>query len=304
MSLRSVEIAIFSFNRGDNLRVCVDSILRNAPDVKFTIYDDRSDDPQTLKYLEEISHFVVTPSATDKHRHGGLYRNMNLALERSTHPYLMTLQDDMQLVREFKQSDDEAIRGIFDFYPNIGFVSQLFMRGSAMRRYKRRLEPAERVRAYISPLHERCNQKASLAYFDCHIANTERLKRHGWFYCESEAANVNQALSKFGPMPCMADPVAFFCPDVPFYRNRNRNGLSSYLAGKLLGRNAKYFNDLTEDELKRFKSRDLSEWPVAEYYLTSPFSTVKKPFTYHDVKARWWLYLLHKFEEKLQKTKV
>lgn len=299
MPSRTTEIAIFSFNRGDNLRVCVESIKRNAPDVKFTVYDDRSDDPDTLNYLAEIGDNVVTAPPPSDERHGGLYNSMNLALERATHPYLMTLQDDMQLVRPFLPSDDDVIKEIFDAYPQVGFVSQLFMRGLAMRRYRRRLAPSDKVRAYVSPLDERKNSKVSLAYVDCHIAHVGRLREIGWEYKGSEGANVHEALAAFGPMPCMADPLAFFCPDVPFYRNRSRGGLSTRLAARILGRDVKYFNDLTPDEVEQLKSRDLSEWPVAEDYLDSPFPTVRKPFRYHDVKARWWLYALHKLEKLL-----
>ena len=296
---RLIEIAIFSFNRGENLRVCVESIKRNAPDVKYTVYDDRSDDPATLQYLEEISDRVIIAPPPKNERHGGLYENMNLALAQANHPFLMTLQDDMQLVRTFSQDDDDHIKGIFDAYPQVGFVSQLFMRGIALRRYKRRLSPVDKLRAYISPLDERKNHKLSLAYFDCHIAHVKRLNAAGWEYANSEGENVHQALSTFGPMPCMADPVAFFCPDVPFYRNRNRRGLSSWLASRVLGTNVKYLNDLSPNEIISLKSRDLSDWPVAEDYLSSPFQSVRKPFTYHDVKARWWLYILHKIEKKL-----
>ena len=296
---RLTEIAIFSFNRGGNLRVCVDSIERNAPGIKYTVYDDRSDDPATLEYLEKISDRVITAPLPKNERHGGLYANMNLALSQADHPFLMTLQDDMQLVRTFSLDDDEDIESIFNSYPQVGFVSQLFMRGVAIRRYKRRLKRSDKVRAYISPLDERKNHKLSLAYFDCHIAHVERLNASGWKYAESEGSNVHQALSKFGPMPCMADPVAFFCPDVPFYRNRSRRGLSSWLASRVLGTNVKYLNDLSSQEVISLKSRDLSDWPIAEDYLSSPFQSVRKPFTYHDVKARWWLYILHKIEKKL-----
>lgn len=299
MSSRTTEIAIFSFNRGDNLRVCVESIKRNAPDVKFTVYDDRSDDLDTLKYLEAIADNVVTaPPPSDK-RHGGLCDNMNLALERANHPYLMTLQDDTQLVRPFLPSDDDAISKIFDAYPQVGFVSQLFIKGRALRRYGRKVTPSDKVRAYLSALDERDDDTKSLAYSDIHVAHVGRLREIGWEYKGSERANVRQALAAFGPMPCMADPFAFYCPDVPFYRNRSRGGLSTRLAARVMGRDVKYFTDLTPDKVEQLKSRDLSKWPVAEDYLDSPFPTVRKPFSYHDVKARWWLYALHKLEKLL-----
>ena len=111
---RLTEIAIFSFNRGGNLRVCVESIQRNAPGIKYTVYDDRSDDPATLEYLEKISDRVITAPLPKNERHGGLYANMNLALSQADHPFLMTLQDDMQLVRTFSQDDDEDIERIFN----------------------------------------------------------------------------------------------------------------------------------------------------------------------------------------------
>lgn len=295
-----IEIAVFSFNRGQNLQICVESILRNAPSTKFTVYDDQSDDPATLEYLEKISDNVVVRPKPPDGRHGGLYDNMNHALDRATQPFLMTLQDDTQLVRRFEADDEQALKSIFDTFRNTAFVSPFFIRGRRRLRYRRELVPSQEVRAYCSPLDGKLYRVRPMAYADCHIADVSRLRAAGWRYdTQSEGANAQKALAQFGPMPLMADPLAFHCPDVLFYRNRKRGGLSPKLAGKVLGANPKYLNDLSADEVKALKSRSLSEWPVAEDFLTSPFPSVKKPFTYHDVKARWWLYLLHKLENKL-----
>ena len=43
------EVAIFSYNRGEYLKNCVESVRRNIPDATIRVYDDCSDDPETRK---------------------------------------------------------------------------------------------------------------------------------------------------------------------------------------------------------------------------------------------------------------
>ena len=56
MSLPSLDVAIFSYNRGAYLKNCVDSLQRNMPWIGWTVYDDGSDEPDTVAYLQSLSH--------------------------------------------------------------------------------------------------------------------------------------------------------------------------------------------------------------------------------------------------------
>jgi hypothetical protein len=99
----------------------------------------------------------------------------------------------------------------------------------------------------------------------------------------------------------LADPIAFFCPEVPFFRNRDKKTLASRIAGRFVGRHLKSFHDMTADEVARMKARELAVWPVAENFLRTTDPSVVRPFVYKDVKARVWLYLLHKIEQLLRR---
>ena len=57
---------IFSFNRGQFLQNCVQSIERAAPHASIAVFDDSSDDDFTRGVLQEISqrHAVLQPRKT------------------------------------------------------------------------------------------------------------------------------------------------------------------------------------------------------------------------------------------------
>jgi hypothetical protein len=47
--------AIFSFNRGQLLDNCVRSVEKFSPDTPIAVFDDASDDPETLRVLREVA---------------------------------------------------------------------------------------------------------------------------------------------------------------------------------------------------------------------------------------------------------
>ena len=58
MTMPSLEIAIFSYNRGAYLENCVTSVVRNMPGIPYLVYDDGSDDSSTLSYLHRLGNQV------------------------------------------------------------------------------------------------------------------------------------------------------------------------------------------------------------------------------------------------------
>ena len=87
--MTTLSIAIFSFNRANHLLNCIESIQNLAPGIKFTIYDDASDDHATLDVLNRFSEAVVRVSTAENARHGGLYSNMNRALADANSDYIL-----------------------------------------------------------------------------------------------------------------------------------------------------------------------------------------------------------------------
>lgn len=298
-----IDVAIMAYNRPDYLKNCVDSVRRNIPQARIRVYDDVSDDPQQLRYLKELGDEAVISPSEDKGRHGNLHANMAAALAGAQHDLLLILQDDMQVVRPVNADDIAQINACFQRFPESGFVSPLFMRGDRMRRFKRELAPMADMRFYISDPANRGDSKKFLSYFDSHIAHVARLRAAKWNFNVPGGEGVNRQNARvvFGAMPMMADPFVFFCPEVPFFRNRQKKTLAARIARRFVGDTVKAYHDLTTDKVSALKSRPLSRWPEAEKFLEPTDKKVVRPFVYKDVKARLWLYALHKIEQKFQK---
>ncbi len=291
-----LEIAVFSFNRGAWLENCVASVRRNVPLARLRVYDDNSDDPDTLTVLGRLGDIVSRAGSAGQGRHGGLYVNMQRALDQAQGDFLMFLQEDMQIVRPVGEDDIAGIARVFDSDPCMGFVAPIFMKGARMNRYRRKLAPEPDLRIYRPDP----GAAAPIAYFDTALAHVARLREAGWRFQPSEAQNVTQARRLFGPMPLLADPFSFFCPEVPIFRNRART-LAARLAPRITGGGVKAFHDMGPEAARAFKARRLEVWPVAEDFLTPVDPCVRRPFVYKDVKARWWLNALHRLEKALRR---
>ncbi|WP_372603586.1 glycosyltransferase family A protein [Actibacterium sp.] len=290
-----LEVAIFSYNRGAYLKQAVASVQRNIPQARLRVFDDDSDDPETCAYLDQISDMVTRHSRRDTgDRHGGLYINMQRALESAQAPRLLMLQDDTQVVRPVDATDLAQFDALFAADPKAGFICPLFIRGQRKRRYRRRMMPDPDLRCYRAR-----PGKPGLGYFDITVLDVERLRQADWRFQLSEDANIAQARQLFSEMPLMADPFAFYCPEVPFYRHR-RQSLAAQLAPRIIGTGVKGYHDLTADQVAALRARPLKRWPVAEKFLTPTDPATRRPFVYKDVKARWYLNLMYKVEQALR----
>ena len=289
-----VEVAIFSYNRPAYLKNAVGSVRRNIPEGRLRIYDDGSDDPEMCAYLEEMSYSVARTGSEASSKHGGLYENMQRALDAAQEDYLILMQDDTQIVRSFAPDDLLAIEAAFEAFPEAGFVSVMFMKGERRRRYGRVLLNDEVLGLYRS---KSLQEEIVQSYYDVVLCHVPRLRAAGWQFEQTEPANMRQARRLFGEMPILRNPFMFFCPEVPFFRDKKQS-----LAARMAARRSKgpvFFQDMEASEADRFKARGLQEWPYAEDWLTPTVEGLKRPFVYKDVKANLWLNLLYAVETKL-----
>lgn len=119
-----LQFAIFSFNRGRFLQHCVDSIERFAPECSVHVVDDGSDDPHTRRVVDTLAqrHRVTIADKAGTTKHGGLYTNMQYALDSAKPDQpLCFLQDDAQLVRPLEAEDFDAINRFFWHSPRAAF---------------------------------------------------------------------------------------------------------------------------------------------------------------------------------------
>jgi glycosyltransferase involved in cell wall biosynthesis len=297
----TLTLAIFSYNRGAYLDHCVASARRNMPWAEVVVYDDASEDPETRAVLAALPVPVHRVTKADKGKHGGLYANMQKALDQATTRYLMFLQEDMQIVRPVDAADIATIDRIFAADPARAFTCPLFMKGRRLRRHQRLQVPDEALRCYRHPENATVKADAArLAYYDVSLADVARLRAARWVFQPSEPANITQARALFSDMPMLGDPFAFFCPEVPIFRNRAQS-LASRLAARITDPDVKGIVDMTADAVTRLRARALTDWPEAERYLDAENPCVRKPFVYKDVKARWWLNLLYRTERLWRK---
>ena len=295
----SLEVAIFSYNRGKYLKNCVDSLLKNLPDVIISVYDDNSDDRGTLDYLESLGDIVKSSRTENTSRHGNLYKNMQTALDNSTKRFLILLQDDTQIVRPVNDFDLASIGKIFDDN-KVGFLRAHFIKQGTSERITTSMTPNNEYRAYIPNL-EFENGAAVDSYFDVVICDVVKLKAISWQFQYTEKANQKQSQVHFRYMPILADGFVFFCPEVPCYRNKKMFWASKIAQKKLKG-GISALKTMSKAQNANFISRDINIWPIAEDFIEATNPDVKKPFVFQDYSKSKWLLLLYKIESGLFKT--
>jgi len=294
--INDLEVAIFSYNRGDYLKNCVESVVKGLPGVKITIFDDHSDDLATVKYLKQLGNQVILGKEDNDTRHGNLYSNMQMALDLSSKRFLLLLQDDLQVVRTVHAQDMKTINTIFND-PDIAFLRPQFMKFSDGTRNIELLTPSEKLRAYF-PKDEFTKGIFGHAYCDIAICDVPKLKKIGWTFLDTERKNQIQAHSLFKYTPFMADSFLFYCPEVPCYRNKKLFLASKLVQNKLKGK-ISTFTLFSQEKNHHFINRNVDIWPIAEDFLETNNTDIIKPFVYQDYNKSIFLKILYKIERGL-----
>ncbi|RUO23450.1 hypothetical protein CWE08_02040 [Aliidiomarina iranensis] len=302
----TMDVFVFSFNRGQFLRNCIRSVQTHWPRVNITVVDDRSDDKETQAVLSELKaegvQVLLAPEKSFTKRHGGLYNNMQLALEIATErstEYALFLQDDMQVVRDIDEADTDYIPAFFNEYPQAAFLHPLFLKGARKRRDQAITYLSGKLPVYFRKKRENKTPRG-ISYSDCFIAHIPRLRQASWQFQGSEVSNARQAERLFGDMGFMLHPIAMYLPEVPVYRGKRKTRWVE-LAQERGGESPNAFLPLHGAALKRLKERNVKQQlPVAEHYLKTT-RAAKKPFRYSQINAFPVLRVLHKIEQIIKK---
>lgn len=282
MTVRKLTICIFSYNRGRFLKNCVDSITACIPDADIVIFDDHSNDPETVEYLQNASASfeVVGPREAGKIKHGGLYHNMNTALELlSDRSMLCFLQDDTQVVRPVSPTELDAIRVAFNKNPALGFIHPCFIRGIDLT--KRKVVPVTGPTPEFF-FRQDTGQSAGIHYSDLIVFDPSRLVNAGWTFFQSEPANNQQAKTLFGMMAYMWRPFAMWLPEVPAYRGKNKT-LGLRLAERKKQVGFYPFSLLEIDDVESLPESGSGKLPIAEEYLQCHPHSPREPWTYNPL---------------------
>lgn len=286
---------IFSFNRGPFLSNCIRSIEQCLPGAAIVVFDDDSDDPETLTILQTIrtKHRIITPEAAGATKHGGLYKNMQRAIEiLKTEPLLCFLQDDTQLVRPILEREMSFIKNQFADNPSLGFIQPCFLRASATK--NRPFQTADSSLTQLLYREDR-GQSAGLHYSDLLITSPARLLECGWEFRSSEPENDQQAKELFGRMPYLYSPFAMWLPNVPAYRGK-RKTWALKRAEKKIQCGFYPFEIWSESKSEEFVNRPAGQLPIAERYLNCEGESPPQPWRYTPLSGQRWLKHLNSAE--------
>lgn len=299
MSAR-LQFVVFSFNRGRFLEHCVQTLELCAPQCPVLIFDDDSDDPETREVLERLGarYPVLTPRPTvpgDHSKHGGLYANMQAALDGLDDDVLMcTLQDDMQLVRPLQDSEIDAMAALLDRDDGRRFLHHAFLKG-AERHHSQVRFVAEDNAYYAGREHS----SAGSHYSDIFIARVRALRAVHWRFLPRESANEQQARQVFLPMAHWRDPFAAWLPAATAWRGKKRTW--ALRQGEKRHRCGFHpFRIMDEQQVRHFLSRNPAvRFPWAEDWLTLERDGLPQPWVYHPLQGSRWLKWLNSLELKL-----
>lgn len=297
-----MQFVVFSYNRGVFLENCIASIERCAPGHKVAIFDDNSDDADTQRILGALAerHTVWLPevAGAGKSKHGGLYSNMQSALERLDENTLMCfLQDDVQLVRGISEKEVTRFAHYFDAVETAGFIQPAFFKGSnrhsdlALTRFDPELG-GYRV--------DRFRHSAGASYSDILISRVRNLRNAGWTFLQREAKNELQARAKFRQMLYLRNPFVAWLPCTPAYRGKVRTW-ALRRAHRLSGAGFYPLRYMNAAEEEAFVNRDAHVLPVAEDFLEVSGAELPKPWIYHPLQGRRMLKSLNSAELRIRR---
>ncbi len=292
---------VFSFNRGRFLKNCVTSIETCAPGHSIAIFDDNSDDHETIEILEDYrqKYKVFQPRENTQSRHhlGGLYGNMQRAFEEYGDAELLCyLQDDTQMVRRLADDDIDRIEKAFEKAPSLNFINPCFIRGINFTKgaeYSYNPDLGLYFREH--------SQRSSGTYFSALlIMKPKRLKAVGWSFGSSEPENNQAAAKMFMSMGYLYAPYAMWLPEVPAYRGKKKT-LGLKLAEKKRKCGYYPFALLSDSEIAKLKARNESRLPIAEDFLHCADYEPPKPWAYNPLTNTGWIKTLNQVEVSIRR---
>ncbi len=286
---------VFSFNRGRFLQNCVDSIERCAPFARIAVFDDDSYDEETVACLERISsrHAVMRPGGRTSHKLGGLYGNMQAALEYASNEDLVCfIQDDMQLVRFLRGEEVEEMKALISSNESIAFLQPCFLKGSNRKRDQSTLSYSPDTQCYSRGSG---NQSAGMFFSAVSVVNPKKLLSRGWVFERTEPENDLKAKTLFGRIAHLYAPFAMYLPEVPAYRGK-RKTLALRIAERRRGVGFFPFRIMSDEEANSFCSRAPEVLPVAEDFLRCSHGSPSKPWAYYPLQGSGLLRKLNVLE--------
>lgn len=270
---------VFTFNRPAYLRNFVNSHLVHTPDISLLIIDDASDDHAQLSYLKSIQkkeRIEVLYAEGRAHRHGGLYTNMNRAIDvayAKGYCFINLLQDDMQLVRNATNDMIHACN-ILNNEERALQISMAFRKYLDVKTEPRTCEVPD---VYLSQ---------TLHAADTGILHIPRAKSLEFRFQSSEREHSARAQSLGLINYVYRDPAVAWVPWPIYYRNRKSKHPRG---GALLARKDHFraIRTMSEEEVERLKSRNIDRLPYLEDWCRPDKGCWIAPYNYTNSLYDW-----------------
>ena len=255
-----IRVAIFSYNRPDHLANCLQSLKDLWPGADVVVYDDNSKHSGMQAVFDAFDVPVVRcPGGSG--RHGALYSNMQRAYVEAAEAgctYLLTLQDDLQLVRPFTEEILAEYEALFESDPAVTELYPCFSR-----------KPMPKKATKKSASKKEDPYQPFKAFLDVGFFSISRLQAFDWSF-EVDGSQVISGELTLGVKAAklgmkMKSPRTPFAMHVPFphlYRHRIRLPRLSALSKKIFR-----YEYMSEDDIKRMDARPEGETPIWRTYL-------------------------------------
>lgn len=271
----SIPVFVFSFNRPDFLRNCLASIRHTMPNAEIHILDDCSWDDETKRVLaqekERTAIYFSKADGPSEFKTGGLCGLMNLAMHiarEKRHPYVLFIQDDMQMVRALRDRDMDHIGEYFHNVPNAIQLSTTFIRKLGTDGF---LNDYSITRPAFAYLRKREAERGKSNFSDTGVFSVDRFFELFDRFEVGEDKNSAKAMERGLTCGRSFFPFINWLPYPMSFRGRKRSMM--HLVFEYFGRSGFYpIEFMTEREVAEFMTREPSILPIMEEFLTCPTS--------------------------------
>lgn len=265
---------VLSYNRYYYLRNTVESLLEYFRFGDTLVVDDGSSDPRLTAYLADLARRGIAVARREREpgaaqaKHGGLYANMDLGVERAAaggYDYVQFIQDDVQFLWHDPAVLEKTER-IFRALSDCSLVENIFFNAIVRGVVEKRVELVPEANCYHRRPHGMLDQG---------IAPVSLIQRMGFrFASGNEGANSKWWRQRGYRTYRLHSPSMAFVPWPATLRH------SQQASEGLAPPERYYLKPLTDVQVRRLTDRPLSELPFAEDYCEPWGWTCPKPYWY------------------------
>ncbi|SFD36949.1 Glycosyltransferase involved in cell wall bisynthesis [Thiohalospira halophila DSM 15071] len=298
-----MRVFVFSYNRGQYLKNCIQSLWRHMPNYPITIVDDGSTDPEVIETLDCVRGYadVIVNDREEKSYLGGLYNNMQFALDSSVNCDLaLFIQDDQQIVRPIERFDEKHWDDYFSRNPTAHELGTTFLkRGSKADSDGITIDCATGV-------YFRDPRVSKRAYFTATgIFNVARMRKVSWRFGATEGENNLKAHDEKFSLGFSAYPFMMWLPNAKSSKFQRKGHLHA-LAEWYRCSGFYPYRDMTSDEVNWLKYRSIEKLPYAQDILHPLGLKPNQDWLFEDAtkSIRWIHRRLKKRKKKMARNQA